>query len=156
MSLLIHETKHWPLMLAIAKGKPTMEQHVESLTHWDNWFADEKPIHVIRFFDDADSLHPPSGAGKMTKTWMNEGADHKFRTFIKSMVIVVPEDQYERMKNMSITKVFGIPGGIFPSIHDAFEWLAQQPDTDVFSHDDAWRNDIQETINTHLLEEQPK
>ncbi|AEF55570.1 hypothetical protein [Marinomonas posidonica] len=156
MSLLAHETKHCPLMLAIAKGKPTMEQHLESLTHWDNWFADEKPIHVIRFFDDADSLHPPSGAGKETKKWMNEGADNKFRAFIKHMMIVVPEDQYERMKNMSVTKVFGIPGGIFPSTDDAFEWLAQQADTDIFDHDDAWRNDIKETIRAHLVEELPK
>ena len=122
MSLLVHEDTYHPLMLVIAKGKPSIEQHIASLKSWDTWFNSNEAFHVIRFFEDGDSLDIPAGAGRMTQDWLTEGADVKFRLLVKSMCIVVPQNKYEKMKKMSVNKVFGIPGEIFSSIDDIFEW----------------------------------
>lgn len=150
MSLLIHENKHSPLALVIAQGKPSIEQHIASLKSWDNWFNNNKPFHVIRFFKDSDSLEIPNGAGKMTQTWMAEGADMKFRSLVKSMCIVVPKHKYNKMKKMNINKVFGIPGGIFSSINDVFEWFNEQPSTfDKLGIQMESLNEIKNTIHFH-------
>lgn len=153
MSVLTTNNKHWPLALAVAKGKPTIEQHMQALADWDDWFANEKTFHVMRFFDDAESLVIPAGAGKATQEWMAAGVDNKIFTLIKSMMIIVPEDQYDRVKKMNVTKVFKIPGGIFTSINNAFDWLEKQPEgTDMFHVDQALASDIQQTINTLIKE----
>lgn len=123
MGYLIHDNKHWPLALTIAQEKLTFEQHLASLEGWDTWFEKNEPFHVIRLYVDKASLEQASGVGKATLEWMSKGADTKFRTLVKSMMIVVPPDQYPRMKKMDVTAVFGIPGGIFPSIEDALDWL---------------------------------
>jgi len=122
MSILIHKSKHWPLALVVAKGKPSIEQHIASLESWDAWFDNNEAFHVIRFFEDVDSLEIPLGAGRMTQDWLTEGAGVKFRLLVKSMCIVVPKNKYEKMKKMNVNKVFGISGEIFSSIDDIFEW----------------------------------
>jgi len=149
MGSFILDQTHWPLALTIAREKLTLEQHINSLKGWDIWFEKNEPFHVIRFYSDNASLEQTSGVGKTTQEWMKKGADLKFRTLVKSMLIIVPSDQYPRMKGMSVTKVFGVPGGIFPSLEDAFKWLEKSPkviDLSILKND--WKSVVKQTLET--------
>lgn len=128
MSLLQHQTQHWPLALIIAHGEPSLAQHLDSLALWDTWFARAQPFHVIRIFLDAASLDAAKGAPQATQRWMSEGAAAQIREWVQSMSIVVPADQYDRMQKMSVRKAFGIPGGLFRSLDEAFAWLEKPPE----------------------------
>jgi len=147
MGSLIFDQTHWPLALTIAQEKLTFEQHIESLKGWDAWFEKNEPFHIIRFYADKASLEQASGVGKATKEWMTKGADIKFRTLVKSMLIIVPSDQYPRMKGMSVTKVFGVPGGIFSSLEDVFNWLDESSEViDVSELGDHWKDTVRQTL----------
>lgn len=124
MSLLKHESQYWPLALTVMSGEATLDEHLESLEAWDHWFSKAQPFHVIRVYLDDGSLRHPDGAAQATQRWMSEGAAENMRKLIQSMLIVVPPAQYERMQKMSVRKAFGIPGGLFPSLSDAYAWLA--------------------------------
>lgn len=121
--MLIHDSTCWPIGLTVAQGAATMEQHLLSLQSWNDWFERRQPFHVVRVYLDGDAIHHSRDIGKATKQWMKEGAADQITTWVRSMLIVVPMDQYERMKNMSVEKVFGIPGGLFPTLDDACNWL---------------------------------
>lgn len=128
MGLLKHDNTHWPLALTIAHGEPTLEQHGESLAAWDEWFSHAEPLHVIRVYLDAASLRHASGAAQATQAWMKAGAAEHMRELVQSMLIVVPADQFDSMKKMSVRKAFGIPGALFSSLDDAFAWLDNPPE----------------------------
>ncbi|MBD5771176.1 hypothetical protein [Marinomonas colpomeniae] len=145
-SLTLDQT-HWPLALTIAQEKLTFEQHIESLEGWNTWFERNEPFHVIRFYADKASLEQASGVGKATLEWMKKGADIKFHTLVKSMSIIVPPDQYHRMSKMNVPKVFGIPGGIFPSLEEAFIWLSESPDDiDLSGIKGDWKSAVKKMI----------
>ncbi|RBP79413.1 hypothetical protein EBI01_15740 [Marinomonas rhizomae] len=147
MGKLIHDNTHWPLALTIAQEKLTFEQHMASLEAWNSWFDKNEPFHVIRFYTDKASLEQDSGVGKATLEWMSKGADIKFRTLVKSMMIIVPPDQYPRMKNMDVTAVFGIPGGIFPTLDEAYNWLeGSVKSTDLSDLKPDWKQMIKQTL----------
>jgi hypothetical protein len=151
MSYLTHKDKHWPLALTIAQGKLTLNQHLASLEPWDKWFKTGEPFHVIRLYKDAASLEQEVGVGKATQKWMTNGADLHFRTLVKSMLIVVPPEQYPRVEKMSVRKVFGIPGGIFSSIDDALNWLEKPPESlDMLGIriDKNWKSTVKEALET--------
>lgn len=123
MGLLKHESQYWPVALTVAHGEATLEQHMCSLASWDNWFCKGEPFHVIRVYLDEASLRHPEGAAQATQRWMAAGAAEKMRELVQSMLIVVPPNQYERMKKMSVRKAFDIPGGLFASLEAAYAWL---------------------------------
>ena len=152
MSFLIHENKHWPLALTVARGRPTFDQHMASIKRWDEWFANATPFHVIRFFDDAASIQHPPGAATATKEWLAAGASVQFRTLLKSMLIVVPPQQYLRMQRMSVRKAFGIPGQLFESLDHAFGWFENPPEPlDGFVFNQSWKGKIKQTLSAHLM-----
>ena len=128
MGLLKHESQYWPVALTVVHGEATLQEHLDSLASWDQWFSSAEPFHVIRVYLDGGSLAHPDGAAQATQRWMSEGAAENMHQLVQSMLIVVPPDQYERMKKMSVRKAFGIPGGLFPSLEEAYAWLANPPE----------------------------
>lgn len=129
MSLSKYESQYWPLALTVMSGEATLDEHLESLEAWDHWFSKAQPFHVIRMYLDEGSLRHPEGAAQATQRWMKEGAAENMRALVQSMLIVVPPSQYERMQKMSVRKAFGITGGLFHSLDDAYAWLANPPET---------------------------
>ena len=127
-SVLQHENQYWPVALEIAYGQPTLQQHMQALKFWDAWFARAEPFHVVRVFLDAASIRHPKGAAQATKGWMKAGAAARISCLVQSMLIVAPADQFAHMRKMSVQKAFGIPGGLFPSLDDAFAWLEELPE----------------------------
>lgn len=128
MTLLKHENQFWPFAVMMASGEATFDQHLTSLKAWDQWFDRAQPFHVIRVYLDESSLRHPDGAAQATQQWMSEGAAEKMRRLVQSMLIVVPPAQYPRMQKMSVRKAFGIPGGLFSSLDDAYAWLDNPPE----------------------------
>ena len=78
---------------------------------------------VVRVYTDEASLQHPKGAGPATQKWLKDGAAEKMKQLVQAMLIVVPEEQYQKFQNMSVQKAFGIPGAVFKSLDDATTWL---------------------------------
>ncbi|WP_157776539.1 hypothetical protein [Nitratireductor aquibiodomus] len=59
----------------------------------------------------------------MTKDWLRRGADRKIRQTVRTMAIVTPPTGYEGVKHLNVEAVFGVPGGLFPGLAPALQWL---------------------------------
>lgn len=123
MAILKHDSSLWPLAVTVARGGCTLEMHLNSLHAWDEWFNKAEPFVVIRVYNDEASLQHPKGAGPATQKWLKEGASEQMQQHVQAMLIVVPEQQFERMQRMSVQKAFGIPGAVVKSLDDAHTWL---------------------------------
>ena len=123
MAILKHDNSLWPLAVTVAQGECTLEMHLNSLQAWDDWFNKAEPFVVIRVYNDEASLQHPKGAGPATQKWLKEGAAEQMQQHVQAMLIVVPEQQFERMQKMSVQKAFGIPGAVVASLDDAHAWL---------------------------------
>ncbi len=133
-----HYDRYWPLVVHEFSGLQTLAEHEESLEVWGQCFLRNEPFVIFRIFRDEDALIHPVGAGKMTKNWLQTGAAASIKNSVTAMVNIVPENAYERMKHMSVSAVFGVPGGIFRSIDDAVEWCRANVDgTGISSPDFA-------------------
>ncbi|CAM3831048.1 MULTISPECIES: hypothetical protein [Pseudoalteromonas] len=123
MAILKHDNSLWPLAITVARGECTLEMHLNSLQAWDIWFKKAEPFVVVRVYSDEESLQHPKGAGPATQKWLKEGAAEQMQQHVQAMLIVVPEQQFERMQKMSVQKAFGIPGAVVKSLDDAHAWL---------------------------------
>ena len=108
---------------------------------------------MIRFFADADSIQHPPGAAKLTKDWLAAGAASQFRVLLKSMLIIVPPEQYPRMQKMSVRRAFGIPGQLCESLDEAFRWFENPPEPLTGpAIRQSWQGEIKQTLNAYLTE----
>ena len=106
---------------------------------------------MIRFFADADSIQHPPGAAKATKDWLAAGAASQFRALLKSMLIIVPPQQYPRMQKMSVRRAFGIPGQLCESLDEAFRWFENPPEPlDGPTIRQDWQGEIKQTLAAYL------
>lgn len=123
MSKIIGNDIFWPLGLMIAHGEQSLDHHKQMIEIWDDWFERAEKFHVLRVYQDADSLKKVPGVAKASKLWLRAGAKEKIKLFVSSMLIVVPPDSFENVQHLSIEKVFHVPGGIFSSVADAVNQL---------------------------------
>jgi hypothetical protein len=79
---------------------------------------------ALRLHRDEASLDHVEGVARVTKRWLRGGADALIRRHVAAMINIVPPGSYERMKHLSVEAVFGVPGGIFPSVSASLEWLS--------------------------------
>ncbi|WP_087026179.1 hypothetical protein [Thaumasiovibrio subtropicus] len=117
------DTTHWPLALINLRGAQSIEAHQHLLNEWDKLFeAKQKFIFVRVFHDDASTKHSKE-IGQLTLDWLDKGAREAIKAWCEAMVIIVPQETFRSMKNKSVPRVFGVPGGIFPSKDHANQWL---------------------------------
>lgn len=113
----------WPLVISIARGLSSLDQHIAHLEEWEEWFSRGEPFAVLRIFEDEEALVHPDGAAKATKAWLRSGATDAIRERVGAMVNVVPPASYPRLAQMSIERTFGVPGLITGDLNEALQWL---------------------------------
>lgn len=56
-----HNLAHWPLVVSVSTGAPTLADTQAFSQAWDEWLAREQPFASLRVFADAASLtHLPA------------------------------------------------------------------------------------------------
>jgi hypothetical protein len=120
VSHFIADAQLWPVGLFIAKGPQSLDMHQQMLSAWDEWLARRSPFIALRIYLDHASLETAEGVGKLTKTWLQGGAAEAIRSYVSAMLIAVPPEDHGRMKAMSVEAAFGVPGGVFADLADAF------------------------------------
>lgn len=113
----------WPVCLCVHEGVQSLEQHEQMIEVWNEWFKREGSFIAIRVHKDEASLAQADGVARMTKKWLRDGAAELIRKRISAILNVAPNPAYERMKHLSVEKVFGVPGGVFPGLDEAMIWL---------------------------------
>jgi hypothetical protein len=120
--MIRHDLSHWPLVLTIARGAPTLGDQTLFLTEWSHWLDRNERFATVRLFLDADALAHPEGGAREAKTWLRENAV-RIRHLVLGMATIVPAAEFERMSRMDAEKLFGTPAQIFREIDGALVWL---------------------------------
>lgn len=139
MARIAFDDSLWPLCISMVEGPQSFEQHMQMIAIWDSWFSRGEPFIALRVHVDSGALEHAPGAAKATKKWIRDGAGDKMRELVTAMAIVVPPSCFEATRHLSTEAVFGVPGGIFPGVGEALEWLRQandlSPESRVAAHD---------------------
>ncbi|MBD3813813.1 MAG: hypothetical protein IE917_16550 [Betaproteobacteria bacterium] len=114
----------WPLVISIASGLSSLDQHVAHLAEWRDWFSRNERFAVLRIFEDEEALVHPDGSAQATKAWLRDGVADAIRQHVTAMVNVVPQAAYPGFAKMSIERTFGVPGLITADRNEACQWLA--------------------------------
>lgn len=125
MSRITSDDSLWPLGILMLEGAQSLEQHEQMMAIWDGWFARGERFIPLRVHLDEGALDQAPGVARVTKQWLKAGAAENMRRLVTAMVIVVPPSRFDAMKHRSIEKVFGVPGGIFPSLYQALTWTRE-------------------------------
>lgn len=125
--------QHWPLLLFEFAGQQSSAQHQQSLQDWNRCFKRSQPFVALRWFQDEASLVHPPGAARQTKAWLQAGAAQAIRESVLAMLNLVPEAAYPGMQQLSVEKVFGVPGGVFASRQQLLDWCQPRLDVAVLS-----------------------
>lgn len=125
MSRIASDDSLWPLGILMLEGAQSLEQHEKMLAIWDGWFARGERFIPLRVHLDDSALDQAPGVARVTKQWLKAGAAENMRRLVTAMVIVVPPSRFDAMKHHSIEKVFGVPGGVFPGLHQALDWTGE-------------------------------
>ncbi|MBG6116610.1 MULTISPECIES: hypothetical protein [unclassified Sphingobium] len=124
MGLIETRLDAWPLVISVASGLSSLDQHVAYLEEWRNWFLRDERFAVLRIFEDEEALVHPDGSAQATKAWLRSGIADAIRQRVTAMVNVVPPVAYPRFAPMSIERTFGVPGLITADRNEACQWLA--------------------------------
>lgn len=121
--MLYIDDELWPLAICILEDTQSIDEHIQMLEAWNNWFTRDDNFIAVRIYRNETSLAQVDDIARTTKQWLKNGAADQIRQKIKAMLNIVPPAKYEQMKLLSVEKVFGIPGGIFSDLDSSFEWL---------------------------------
>ncbi|WP_323797372.1 hypothetical protein [Nisaea sp.] len=115
----------WPLGILMLEGAQSLEQHEQMLAIWDGWFARGECFIPLRVHLDDSALDQAPGVARATKQWLKAGAAENMRRLVTAMVMVVPPSRFETMTHLSVETVFRVPGGIFPCLDEALDWVGK-------------------------------
>jgi len=124
-SSIKHDIRPWPLVITTMTGLQDLAATRDFLTTWSHWLARQQPFATLRIIGDSNALLRAKGSGLILKTWL-EGRSDSIRRHMVGMATVVPVDQYEKMRNMNVEKLFGVPAATFSDIATALDWLQRQ------------------------------
>ncbi|MEO9901885.1 hypothetical protein [Nisaea sp.] len=131
MSRIASDNTLWPLGILMQDGTQSPEQHDQMLDIWNAWFARDERFISLRIYLDESSLDQVPGVGRVTKQWLKAGAAEDMRRLVSCMAITVPPSSFDVMNRQSVEKAFGIPGGVFPNLDGALDWLGETEDLSV-------------------------
>jgi hypothetical protein len=120
--MIRHDLRHWPLVLTLARGAPTLGDQIAFLAEWSRWLDRNERFATLRLFFDADALAHPEGGAREAKTWLKENAE-RVRRLVLGLATIVPAGEFERMSRIDAEKLFGAPARVFRDIDGALAWL---------------------------------
>ncbi|MBS0220171.1 MAG: hypothetical protein JSR91_05455 [Proteobacteria bacterium] len=121
--MICHDLSQWPLVLTVARGAMTVEDHAAFLAEWTRWLDRGERFATLRWFVDSEALAHPEGAGPAAKVWLQANAA-RLRAQVLGMATIVPPESLERVGRMNAEKLFGVPARSFGDFDQALRWMA--------------------------------
>ncbi|QTD43617.1 hypothetical protein [Ottowia testudinis] len=119
----MEDLSHWPLVVGVYREEATLQAYQAQLDSWQAWFAREQPFALLRVYATHGSLAHPEGSAAAGKSWLAQNRPLLQRWVIGMATVILPPQDYARLKNMQVEKAFGVPGGVFASVEEAIAWL---------------------------------
>jgi len=123
--MIRHDLSHWPLVISLAQGAPSLAEIEAFHQQWNHWLARGEPFATLRVFMDAGAMAHPPGSSVLAKQWLQTHRQ-RIRQQVRGMVSVVPASEYPRMSRMNAEKLFGIPAAMFSELPAALDWLHER------------------------------
>lgn len=120
-----NDLTHWPLVITVAQGAPSLPETEAFIQDWNRWLARGEPFATLRVFVDAQALTQPPGSPQLVKQWLQE-KNLDVRAQVKGMATVVPPSEYERLSKMNAEKLFGVPAATFSDLAASLEWMRKR------------------------------
>ena len=124
----MEDLTHWPLVVGVYRDEATLESYQAQLDRWQGWFARAQPFALLRVYATPESLAHPEGSAAVGKAWLVQNRPLLARWVLGMATVILPPQDYARLRNMQVEKAFGVPGGVFASVEEAMAWLRR----DVF------------------------
>lgn len=122
----MEDLSHWPLVVGVYREEATLHAYQAQLDSWQAWFAREQPFALLRVYTTPGSLAHPEGSAAAGKSWLAQNRPLLQRWVIGMATVILPPQDYARLKNMQVEKAFGVPGGVFASVEEAIVWLQRE------------------------------
>ena len=119
----MEDLSHWPLVVGVYREEATLQAYQAQLDSWQAWFAREQPFALLRVYATPGSLAHPEGSAAAGKSWLAQNRPLLQRWVIGMATVILPPQDYARLRNMQVEKAFGVPGGVFASVEEAIAWL---------------------------------
>jgi len=125
LTIIHNDLTHWPLVISIARGTPTMEEVAQFQQAWSGWLARGEPFATLRLFLDSQTLEHPPGSAASVKQWLQIHA-LAIKERVMGMATIVPESELARVSKMNAEKLFGVPADSFSDVAVALTWLHER------------------------------
>lgn len=117
---------YWPLVVGVYRDAMDLDGYRKQLDAWEHWFAREERFALLRVYTTSASLSHPDGSAPLSKGWLQRHRAALQRSVMGMATVILPPEDYARMKNFQVEKAFGVPGGVFATVDDALTWLREQ------------------------------
>lgn len=119
----MEDLTYWPLVVGIYRDAVTHAAYERQLAQWEDCFAREQPFALLRVFTTPASVVPPRGSAAVGKDWLARNRPLLQRWVLGMATVILPPEDYARMKNFKVEKAFGVPGRVFDAAVPALAWL---------------------------------
>jgi len=119
-----HDLSHWPLVLSVEQGAPSLADVQALQQNWNHWLARGERFASLRVLCDVDTLTHPPGSAQSMKAWLQTSLA-AIRAQVLGMATVVPASALESLRKMNAEKLFGVPAALFDNVPDALAWLQE-------------------------------
>ncbi|MBL8272057.1 hypothetical protein [Steroidobacter sp.] len=129
-----HDVSQWPLVVSVIDGCKKAEDLRDVAARWQDWLSWNEPFAALQIFPAGDNALL-SDRDRWLSWWL-EGQRRAIRRNVIGLASVIPGVHYDKMPQMSIHKVFGVPSATFGSVNTALRWLearAFRPNEIVFN-----------------------
>jgi hypothetical protein len=122
--MIRHDLAHWPLVVTIAYGVMTRDEHAAFLADWTCWLDRRERFATLRLFADSAALSHPDGAARDAKAWLQTNSE-RIRAQVFGMATIVPAQELERVSRMNAEKLFGVSAQSFGNVDEAMTWIVE-------------------------------
>lgn len=122
----MEDLSRWPLVVGIYREAATLEAYQAQLDRWQGWLAREAPFALLRVYATPESLAQPEGSAVIGKNWLVQNRPLLQRWVLGMATVVLPPQDYARLRHMKVEKAFGVPGGVFATQEEAIAWLQRE------------------------------
>lgn len=110
----MEDLSHWPLVVGVYREEATLQAYQAQLDSWQAWFAREQPFALLRVYATPGSLAHPEGSAAAGKSWLAQNRPLLQRWVIGMATVILPPQDYARLKNMQVERRSGCPAACSP------------------------------------------
>lgn len=123
--MIKHDLTHWPLVVTVLRGVPTLEDQQDLFSMMDAALDRGEFFATLRVYADEDALARPQGSGQESKAWFQNNGE-RLKSLVLGMATVMPANRVEERNKVGTQKMTGSPAMAFGDVAQAVDWLASE------------------------------